>query len=163
MIKVHLDTTYLMPLFNLDTSIQGLNQQVKEQLAKNLYVFSYSPVSFIEIKWQIIRLEKKGQNREPFEKQFSQTLTSLKYDKRYQVIHFSEARINDASYELMKLGHNDYFDTIIASSAIWEAEYFITEDMDLKKIINILFEQSKIPELPVISVLNWSDFLNLSL
>ncbi len=67
------------------------------------------------------------------EKKIYLALSSLKNDSRYECVIFLSADINDLSFKLRKMGHNDYFDILIASSARWEAEIFITEDDSLKK------------------------------
>lgn len=158
MIKVHIDTTYLMPLFGLESLIKGLNNQILEILQLDKVVFTYSPVSIIEIKWQVIKLSKAGINEEVLEKKFSQALTSLKEDKRYNVINFLDAKINDLSFELRKLGHDDYFDTIIASSALWESKNFVTEDEPLKLIIQEYFNTYKETHVDTIEIFSWEEF-----
>lgn len=158
LIKVHIDTTYLMPLFGLESLIEGLNNQILEILQLDQVVFNYSPVSIIEIKWQVIKLSKSGIDEEVLEKKFSQALTSLKEDKRYNAIDILDAKINDLSFELRKLGHDDYFDTIIASSALWESKKFVTEDEPLKLIIQEYFNTYKETHVDMIELLSWEEF-----
>lgn len=161
LIKVCLDTTYLMPLFGLDTSIKNLKPQFLELLEKNRYLFHYSPVSIIEIKWQIINLSTSRQKAEKFETQFSQALTALKADKRFVVVDFLEARINDFSFELRKLGHTDYFDTVIAGSAVWETKKFVTEDEPLKQVIQQYFQTTVNSGLNEIEIISWDEFYSI--
>ncbi len=92
------------------------------------------------------------------EKNFSIALSSLKNDSRYECVDFLNADINDLSFELRKRGHNDYFDTIIASSALWEAEIFITEDNPLKKVSQEYKGSKQSPEINKIEILNWEAF-----
>ncbi len=157
-IRCFVDTTYLMPLFGLKTSVQDLNEQFLEILGKDRFTFLYSSVSMIEIKWQVIHLGKKNYDLDLLEKQFSLALSSLKNDSRYECIDFLNADINDLSYELRKMGHNDYFDTIIASSALWEAELFITEDDPLKKVSQDYMGRKQSPDINKIEILNWEAF-----
>ena len=118
LIKVHIDTTYLMPIFGLESLTKGLNNQILKIFQLNQVTFNYSPVSIIEIKWQISKLSKSGIDEDVFERKFSQALTSLKEDKRYDVIDFFDAKINELSFKLRKLGHDDYFDTILRNEGI---------------------------------------------
>ena len=142
-LEVFLDTTYLMPFFGLETSIENLNNQFIEILKQEKYKFLFSPIAIIEIKWQLFKLVKSGYDEELLETSFSQALSSLEIDKRFSVVNFIDSKINDIAYELRKIGHNDYFDTIIASSAIWNASIFVTEDKQLKGRIQALFKNKQ--------------------
>ena len=133
--KIHLDTTFILPIFNLETSIPNLENELMKLLETNDYLFSFSSVSIIEIKWIIIQLEKKGENRDELEKQFSESVGALRNDNRFKEITILDPLINDVSYELTKLGHKDYFDTVIASSALWQADLFLTVDKELERKI----------------------------
>jgi hypothetical protein len=157
--SIFLDTTYLMPLFGLSNDLPGFDEQFLALLKKESITFLYSPVSIIEIKWQVIKLGKTSPMVDTHERLFSRGLTSMKNDPRFQVIDFIDASINDVSVELQKLGQNDYFDTIIASSALWYAEVLITEDDPLKKILHA-FMRDRANDLDVgkIAVQDWSDF-----
>jgi len=147
-----------MPLFGLEPSIAHLREQFLELLTQDRFVFNYSPVSIIEIKWQVMRLIGSGYNGDLLEQKFSQALTSLKEDDRYNIVDFLDARINDVSYELRKLGHSDYFDTIIASSALWESDKLITEDNPLKLIIQEYFDKNKDSHFEKIEILTWEEY-----
>lgn len=158
-IKCFLDTTYLMPLFGFGTSIQDLDAQFREGLVSNRFLFLFSPVSIIEIKWQVIKLSRKNANTDAVEHRFSRTLSSLKDDARFSPVNFLDANINDISFELRKLGHSDYFDIIIASSALWEASIFVTEDDPLKYITQTyLAQKNAIAEPHEIEISNWNSF-----
>ncbi len=56
------------------------------------------------------------------------------------------------------MGHNDYFDILIASSARWEAEIFITEDDSLKKVSQDYMGRKQSPDIKKIEILNWEAF-----
>ncbi len=85
-------------------------------------------------------------------------MTSLKEDERYNVIDFLDAKINDLSFELQKLGHDDYFDTILASSALWESKKFVIEDKQLKLIIQDYFKIYKETHVDMVELLSWEEF-----
>ncbi|NMC07531.1 MAG: hypothetical protein GYA24_20120 [Candidatus Lokiarchaeota archaeon] len=157
--RCFLDTTYLMPLFGLSNDIPGFEVQFLALLKKGSITFLYSPVSVIEIKWQVIKLEKTSNEVDTCEKLFSRGLTSLKNDRRFKAVDFIDASINDVSVELHKLGHADYFDTIIAGSALWHAEVLVTEDDPLRKILHA-FIRDRATDLDVerIAVQDWSEF-----
>lgn len=148
-----------MPLFNLETSIQELSIQFSKLLEKNKFKFSYSTVSIIEIKWIIMALSKKGIQRDELEKQFSESLGTLRYDKRFEEADFIDPIINDLAYELTKLGHKDYFDTVIASNALWSTDIFLTQDEPLKKKIQEMLKNNTMEDLKPIKILNWNEFL----
>ncbi len=159
MLRIHLDTTFLMPFFNLETDLDNLNEQYLTMLEKANYTYTYSPVSIIEIKWVLLRLERAGYNRDTLEKQFSESLLALNHNESFKQINFVDSMINNVSYELMKMGHRDLFDTIIASSALWEADVFLTEDDDLKKRIQTLLNLNTYFELKKIQVMCWKEFV----
>jgi PIN domain nuclease of toxin-antitoxin system len=160
--RCFLDTTYLMPLFGLSNDMPGFDDQFLAVLKKGSITFFYSPVSIIEIKWQVIKLEKTSPGVDAYERMFSRGLTSMKNDPRFQVVDLIDASINDVSVELRKLGHNDYFDTIIASSALWHADVLVTEDDPLKKTLHA-FMRDRANDLDVgkIAVQDWSVFCSL--
>ncbi len=162
MIKVYLDTTLLMPLFGLEPSIPNLKKEFLEILEMNGFTFRFSVVSIIEIKWQVIKLIRLGANAEELEKKFSQALISLKEDERYNQTDLLDSKINDFSFEFRKLGHEDYFDTVIASSALWESEIFITEDDPLKEVIRYYFEKNNNPPVKLIKLLSWREFFEMN-
>ncbi|HMF31664.1 MAG TPA: hypothetical protein VKK79_09630 [Candidatus Lokiarchaeia archaeon] len=148
-----------MPIFGLDTSIENLGEQIQEILGSKQYLFQFSPISIIEIKWQIIKLEKKTSNLNAMEVHFSHALSSLRDDTRFYSVDFLDANINDISHELRKIGHKDYFDTVIASSALWNADLFITEDEPLVKIVQSFLSDHQINGVnPTIQLERWSSF-----
>ena len=69
--------------------------------------------------------------------------------------------INDISYELTKLGHNDYFDTVIASNALWLADIFLTEDELLKTKIETLIKAKIVQDLKPIQIQSWNKIKKL--
>nr|MDO8117441.1 hypothetical protein [Candidatus Sigynarchaeota archaeon] len=140
-IRCFLDTSYLMPFFGLEVTIDGLTAQLLEVQEDDRFRFLYSPVSFIEIKWQVIGLGRVGHDIDDLERHFSQAIISLKSSSNWGMIDFVDADINDVAFELRRLGHNDYFDTVIASTALWNADLFVTEDEPLKKVIHAYFEK----------------------
>lgn len=65
--------------------------------------------------------------------------------------------INDISYEIQKLGHPDYFDSVIAASSIYSSDVLLTQDQLLKENIRKLNEYQ--PDFyPKIDVQNWNAF-----
>lgn len=134
-IRCFLDTTYLMPLFGFDVSVKNLKRQLLQAMSEDRFIFMYSPVSLIEIQWQVIKLGRTGHDVDELEKRFSRAITSLKNATRWKAIDFVDAKINDLAFDLRRTGHQDYFDTVIASSALWHADLLVTEDEPLKLAI----------------------------
>ena len=85
----------------------------------------------------------------------------MKFDDRFTETSFIDPIINDISYELTKLGHTDYFDTVIASNALWSADIFLTEDRPLKTKIETLFKSNTIQDLKPIQILSWNQIKKL--
>ncbi|MEX2684125.1 MAG: hypothetical protein Q6373_021325 [Candidatus Sigynarchaeota archaeon] len=161
--RCFLDTTYLLPLFGLSNDMPGFDDQFLAVLTKGSTLFLYSPMSIIEIKWQVIKLEKTSPVVDKYEKLFSRGLISLKNDSRFQVVDFIDASINDVSVELRKLGHHDYFDTIIASSALCHAKVLVTEDDPLKKTVQTFMrDRAKDFDVGNIVVQDWNQFTRAS-
>ncbi|MHA1847288.1 MAG: hypothetical protein ACTSXU_06560 [Promethearchaeota archaeon] len=160
--RCFLDTTYLMPFFGLDVSIDKLYEQLSQVIRNANYHFLYSPVSIIEIKWQVIKLGRSGCDIDELELRFSQAITSLKSNSQWELVDFVDASINDLSFELRKLGHDDYFDTIIASTALWKADLLVTEDGPLKKVIQSYFTKiGNQGDVKPIGLHDWKGFFKL--
>jgi len=158
--KVFLDTSFLMPFFGLDTTIKDLEKQLNETLEIQGLTYFFSPVSIIEIKWQIIKLEKSGINRDQFEEAFSNAVAMLKFDNMFRSVNLEEPTINDISYELQKLEHNDYFDTVIGASAMLTSDTFITQDEKLTKKMKLLW-QNQTGVYPEIKIITWKKFYDI--
>lgn len=157
--KIFLDTTFLMPLFGLETSINNLSKQFKTIIEDSSLRFMYSPISFIEIKWQIIKLGRQGKDRDKLEELFSNTLGTLKYEDVFISVNLDNPTINSISYELQKMGHSDYFDTVIGASAMITSDILLTEDGKLSKRIFKLSERN--PAIyPAIEINSWRIFYN---
>ena len=118
-------------------------------------------ISIVELKWIIIKLAKNGKDKNILEKQFSESLASLKFDSRFTEASFIDPIINDISYELTKLGHNDYFDTVIAANALWSADILLSEDGPLKAFIGSLLKSTTVQDLKPIQLLSWNQMKKL--
>ena len=135
MINCFLDTTYLMPLFQLDITIEGFEEEFHEIFQSGRFYFLFSPVSILEIKWQIIKLSKSGHSIDELEKASSRALRTIQKTEQFKLVNFVDEAINSVSFELRKQGHNDLFDTIILGSALSTAAIFVTEDEPLRKVL----------------------------
>ncbi|HME54180.1 MAG TPA: hypothetical protein VKM55_18285 [Candidatus Lokiarchaeia archaeon] len=158
-VKCFLDTTFLMPIFSVSNNLNQFDNQFQDVLDLNTCIFLYSPVSIIEIKWLIIKRGKSGQDIDELERAFSRALTSLKNSDEFNLIDFVDARINDVSFDLRKRGHDDVFDTIIAASALWTSEIFVTQDEPLRKAMELYARdmQGQQDVVPV-EILDWPAF-----
>lgn len=153
-----IDTSFLMPLFKIETEIPNLKEELDDILSSGNVKFYFSPVSVIEIKWQVIKAGKSDlSEQKALEQAFSKALDSIKRNsEKYEKVSFLDSQINDISYQLMSLGHKDYFDTIIGASAIRDAITLISLDEDLKKVIKNFLSKSML--YTDIEVLNWNEF-----
>ncbi len=153
-----IDTSFLMPLFKLETEIPNLKEELGTILSSGKVKFYFSPVSIIEIKWQLIKAGRSNvSEQKTLELAFSKALDSIKREsKKYEKISYIDSQINDISYQLMSLGHKDYFDAIIGATAIRDALTLISLDEDLKKVMKIFLSKSLLYK--DIEILNWSEF-----
>ncbi|MEM2663309.1 MAG: hypothetical protein QW665_08620, partial [Metallosphaera sp.] len=56
--KILLDTSFLLPLFNVDIGIEDFNDLFPRLIRQ--FEASYSPLSLVEAKWVLLRLRRRG-------------------------------------------------------------------------------------------------------
>ncbi len=157
--RVFLDTTYLMPLFRLENSVNLEIEEIIKLFAREDLRFQYQIASLIELKWISI---KGGYNnddlRDDLEKAFSNTLRYLEENEKIISISIDNDTINDVSYELQKYGHKDYFDTLILASAIIHSDILLTEDDAFTKLVDKQRQLKSVFYNPNLKILKWDEF-----
>jgi len=134
MVKILLDTTYLLPLFGVDVGLEDFKMLFPKLL--NTYNVMYNPISLVEAKWIILGLTRKDEMlRLKMLKRYVQGLKSILLDKRLKATELTNPSIEEFADELLlnnKL--NDYFDRIIYSTAKHYNATLLTEDEKLIEI-----------------------------
>jgi len=160
--KVFLDTTYLMPLFRLENSLNLEIEEIKKLLTREDLRFLYQMVSLIELKWINIRGGHNNDDlRDDLETAFSNTLRYLEENSKILSISIDNDTINDVSYELQKYGHKDYFDTLILASAILHADILLTEDDAFVKLFDKQRQMKSVFYNPNLRILKWVEFIKI--
>jgi hypothetical protein len=121
--------------------------------------YFYSSISLIELKWLYIKLEKNIQSDQAIlQKEFNRFQNILLHDKRFLITHPYNSDINLISDSLRNQGHTDYFDTLIAGSALWYCDAFMTEDQILRNNINRIQEDYSINT--NFEIYSWKEFMS---
>lgn len=144
-----------MPFFALPPSIPNLQEDFDRFWDIDEIFFYYSLISPVEMKFIMNRAVKKGASEDDLEKEFSIGLDFLKSASQPQAISYLDPEINNCAYSLRKKGHTDYFDCVIATSAVNYCDVLLTEDGILPKNMQKLFETSDYSK---IEVLDWKKF-----
>jgi len=108
MTKVFLDTTYLLPMTGIETSLDQFNDQFEKTMEDQSILYLYSSASIIELKWIINKIGKSNNNRQKLEEQFEGVLRMLNASPKFEKINFVNDIINHLSYKMEHLGHSDY-------------------------------------------------------
>jgi len=154
--KVMLDTTYLMPLFGIETEKFSASQLQILLGQRNLDLF-YSPVSLVELKWIILKQIKKVNNifKKTLLSRYNEALWYLLYGEYFYELPLIDPRINTLEGILRDLGLNDYFDRIIFAAALEYCDILLTEDTEIHDIW--LSQKEKLTD-KEFRVLSWMKF-----
>ncbi|HDD64151.1 MAG: hypothetical protein DRJ32_02490 [Thermoprotei archaeon] len=126
-----LDTSYLLPIFGIDISLE-MPLNVILNSGQSLF---YNPVSLIEIKWVYYKLVRmKRIDLRDARKNYILGLNILKADERFRETPLTTPAIERVADILHDMGLNDYFDRMIAATSIVEKLKLITDDQELKYI-----------------------------
>ncbi len=148
--KIFLDTIYLLPLFEIETDV-FTKKDLELILESNIELY-FNPISLIEIKWVIIRINKKNKKKlEHAREIYKESVDYLLYSDEIQPTILLDGKISYLEDILHDAGIKDYFDRIIAASAKIFTGKLLTEDEDLTKIIRNVNEFSDL------EVLSWQE------
>lgn len=147
----------------MDIGIPELDTRIATLLDDGKILLLYSPVSIIEIKWEILRQEKDIDTLEKLDglqTNFQEGLKALGADKNTRELSLTDHATDDIATILWKQGHKDYFDTIIGAQAILYSNYFLTLDKDLIRQIEVYYKTYAIDKSDQIGMGNWKDFID---
>ncbi|MHA2244203.1 MAG: hypothetical protein ACXADY_04490 [Candidatus Hodarchaeales archaeon] len=152
-----------MPIFSMDIGISEIDSRIATLLDEGKILLLYSPVSIIEIKWEILRQEKVINTLEKLDglqTNFQEGLKALGADKNTRELSLTDHATEGIVTILMKQGHKDYFDTVIGAQALLYSNYFLTLDKDLIRQIEDYYKTYAIDKSDQIGMGNWKDFVN---
>lgn len=155
------DTSFLMPIFSMDIGIPELDTRIATLLNDGKILLLYSPVSIIEIKWEILRRVKDNDTLEEISTlhtNFQEGLKTLGTDKNARELSITDHATDGIVKILRKQGHKDYFDTVIGTQALLYSNYFLTLDRDLIRQIKVYYKTYAIDKSDQIGMGNWQDF-----
>lgn len=146
----------------MDIGILELDTLIANLLDEERILLLYSPVSIIEIKWEILRQEKDRGTLEKLnglQRNFQEGLKALGADKNTRELSLTDHATDSIVTILRKQGHTDYFDTVIGAQALLYSNYFLTLDRDLIRQIKAYYKTYAIEKSDQIGMGNWKDFL----
>ena len=146
----------------MDIGILELDARIATLLDDGKILLLYSPVSIIEIKWEILRQEKDIDTLEKFDglqTNFQEGLKALGADKNTRELSLTDHATDGIVTILRKQGHKDYFDTVIGAQAILYSNYLLTLDRELIRQIEEYYKTFAIDKSDQIGKGNWKDFL----
>ncbi|MGI0084963.1 MAG: PIN domain-containing protein [Nitrososphaerales archaeon] len=133
-----LDTTYLLPIFGLESRLPHFNDSFRRLLTD--YEVRYNPVSLLEAKWLVLRLAKKKRgDLETFLKYYREGIGAIEKEEKIRQTAFTDENVEELSDKVLidaKLG--DYFDRQIYSTASRLNCLLLTEDERLHKLYETL-------------------------
>jgi len=146
--KVLLDTTYLLPVFEIETN--KFSKRDLELLLDSGIELFFNPISLIEIKWVLIRLTKRDKRKLGLlRKVYNESVDYLLCCEEIKptiLLNGEICRLEDILYDA---GIKDYFDRIIMATAKVFTGRLLTEDDDLADVVKNL------KEFEDLEVLNW--------
>lgn len=152
---IFLDTTYLLPFFQIPLTVKGFNKKLFEKILREFEYVYISEVSVLECLSKITRMYFKGKVPEEIFEIFKENLSILREDEK---ITFKPIQEEDVKtyYELLKINPEiDPIDRIILAQAT-HAQIFLTEDSDILEFSNNKTFKKKY----LVKVLNWKKLLN---
>ncbi|MCH1770933.1 MULTISPECIES: PIN domain-containing protein [Metallosphaera] len=131
--KILLDTSFLLPLFNVDIGIEDFNDLFPRLIRQ--FEASYSPLSLVEAKWVLLRLRRRG-----IEYRLEDYIDGLRYILNNNELH----RIDVTTPEVEEMADKymetiqDYFDRMLYASSLVNEMKFLTLDNALLKLENTI-------------------------
>ncbi|MEX0569275.1 MAG: PIN domain-containing protein [Candidatus Njordarchaeota archaeon] len=152
--RVVLDTTYILPAFNIVTKKFGKGD-FKFLLESDVVRIVHQAL-IIESKWVLLGLIRRGKIREPDGAfiDFNEGLRFLKYSGKFRFVDTLDERVDLNETEIYtSLGITDYFDRILIATARAHDALLLTEDDD---ILSLRDAKTKIWN--GIKILSWHEF-----
>lgn len=147
-----LDTTYVLPLFGIEISLDDSFREEIKQLWKNgvnNYKIYLSSASIIESVYKLNREYRNLKDSEILDR-YHTILPTIIRSKIVKIIDpFLNPVIAETSMKIREYGHKDLMDCWIAASAIQINAIFLTEDKELRTLLN------KYPKLKINKIIDW--------
>ena len=128
--ELFVDTTYVLPFFQVPIAVQGFELSNFQMLITNLSRVHVAELSIYEAKAKLLRLSKVRRRYEEALRLFGQNLNVLRSDEKF-VFHNYTSEADECFNQLLHFAKRlDTFDLIILSEAFTVGE-LLTEDEDL--------------------------------
>lgn len=153
--KAFLDTTFLLPFFQLDIDVDGFSLERFEAFLSRLDEVHFSELSIYEAKAKLFRLSRRDERYADALKSFGGNLAVLRDDEMISFHPYT--RLDDLRFNLIsgKGLDLDVFDMVIVAQAV-DVGFLITED---REIINLRGEKAfgEDPELKKLEIRRWKE------
>lgn len=148
MIRVMLDTTYILPFFGIGIRIEGFEKQMGILISSE-HEIRVSFVSIIEAKGKSLR--EAARRRTPqFLERFTLGYEALMEGERIIIEDIALDKYDQDVNKAYLGGLDDLFDCIVLATAFKTSDVLVTEDEEIKNIASKLF--------PKLEVVNWRKF-----
>jgi len=128
--ELFLDTTYILPFFQVPITVEGFELSDFKMLIANLSKVHVSELSIYEAKAKLTRLSKARRGYEQALRVFGRNLDVLRLDEKF-VFHSYTSEADECFNQLLASAKRlDAFDLLILSEAFTVGE-LLTEDEDL--------------------------------
>jgi len=128
--ELFLDTTYILPFFQVPIIVKGFELSNFKTLIANLFKVHVAELSIYEVKAKLLRLSKVRRGYEQALRAFGQNLNVLRLDEKF-VFHNYTSEADELFNQLLASAKRlDAFDLIILSEASTVGE-LLTEDGDI--------------------------------
>jgi len=128
--ELFLDTTYILPFFQVPIAVEGFELSGFKVLIANLSKVHVSELSIYETKAKLTRLSKARRGYEQALRMFGRNLNVLRLDEKF-VFHSYTSEADECFNQLLASAKRlDAFDLLILSEAFTVGE-LLTEDEDL--------------------------------
>ncbi|MGQ4914234.1 MAG: hypothetical protein ACP6IU_05720 [Candidatus Asgardarchaeia archaeon] len=155
--KVMLDTTFLLPLFGIESDKFTITDFKKLIRTTSKLMLFFSPVSLIELKWLILKKIKKADEKlaASLLSKYNNALFYILYEDYFHELPLLNTQINILEDKLREFGLTDYFDRIIFSAGLTFCDSLLTED---EQIINIWRSEKASLIDKEFAVVTWNQF-----
>ena len=154
--KLLLDTTYIMPLADVETEkFRKEDFKVLVDICNsNRISLLLSPLSLVELKWVIIKLgRRRPRLLRALRRKYRLLLRFVLHGNVLSLTPLVDEEVDERENELLDAGITDYFDRMIFATALCYADALLTED---DALLSTWAESSEYKEL--ILAYNWSRF-----
>lgn len=128
--ELFLDTTYLLPFFQVPITVKGFHLSDFKTLIAGLSKVHLSELSIYEAKAKLFRLSRSRRVYEQVLRSFGRNLNVLRSDEKFTFHNYSNETDQRFNSLLHNVKHLDAFDLLILSEAFRVGE-FLTEDEDI--------------------------------